>query len=123
MFGKEEAYELLPVRRQVFELPAPRLEVIEHRISCIICCGQAHLGHFPSEASAPVQYGQRAKALMSLLSVDYRLPYQKISQWFSDMYGYALNEATIMRANTNEHALCNAHLLRELQAVGEQGRQ
>ncbi|MFN3316503.1 MAG: IS66 family transposase, partial [Raineya sp.] len=66
VFGDKEAYELLPVRRQVFEIPEPRLEVTEHRISCIVCCGQAHLGHFPSEASAPVQYGQRAKAFMSL---------------------------------------------------------
>jgi transposase len=105
-FGEHDAYELLPVRRQVFELPEPRLEVIEHRISCIVCCGQAHLGSFPSEVSAPVQYGQRAKSWMSLLSVEYRLPYHKISQLFSDIFGYALNEGTITSANALLYERC-----------------
>ncbi len=98
-FSEQEAYELLPTCRQVFDIPEPRLEVIAHRISGRFCCGQLHLGHFPEGVSAPVQYGLRAKTFMSLLNVDYRLPYQKISQWFADMYGYALNEGTIVNAN------------------------
>ncbi|SFF46784.1 IS66 family transposase [Thermoflexibacter ruber] len=98
-FSEQEAYELLPTYRQVFDIPEPRLEVIAHRISCRLCCGQVHCGRFPEEVSAPVQYGLRAKTFMSLLNVDYRLPYQKISQCFYDMYGYALNEGTIVNAN------------------------
>ncbi|WP_091544952.1 hypothetical protein [Thermoflexibacter ruber] len=74
--------------------------MIAHRISCRLCCGQAHVGRFPWEVAAPVQYGQRAKTFMSLLNVAYRLPHQKISQCFSDIYiGYALNEGTIVSAN------------------------
>jgi hypothetical protein len=36
-------------------------EVIAHRISCRVCCGQAHVGRFPWEVSASVQHGLRAK--------------------------------------------------------------
>jgi transposase len=58
-FGEQDAYELFPFRRQVFELPEPRLEAIEHKMSCIVCCGQARIGGFPSEASVPVHLFNR----------------------------------------------------------------
>ena len=35
-------------KRQVFDIPAPRLEVIEHQIGIVTCCGHVYKGSFPS---------------------------------------------------------------------------
>ncbi len=81
--------------RQVFELPEPCLEVIEYRRIRRVCrCGRASCGRFPERVAAPVQYGGKVQALVSLLSVQGCLSFGKINQTFSDIYGYQLNEAT-----------------------------
>lgn len=82
--------------RQVFDLPEPKLEVIEHRLGVAKCCGQFHRGKFPEGVNAPVQYGTRIKSLVTLLNVEYRMPYEKISQLTGDLFGSSINEATIM---------------------------
>ena len=82
-------------RRQVFELPEPRLEVIEYqRIRRSCQCGRRSCGEFPPAVAASVQYGPRVQALVSLLSVHGCLSYGKIRQLFADLYGSELNEAT-----------------------------
>lgn len=82
-------------QRQVFELPEPRLEVTEYRRIRRIChCGRSRSGKFPAKVLAPVQYGERVQALVSLLSVQGCLSYGKIGQLFADLYGSELNEAT-----------------------------
>ncbi len=91
-------------RRQVFDMPAPKLWVVEHQLCVSYCCGQRQLGTFPAQIQAPVQYGNRILALSSLLNTDYRLPFGKISQLFSDLYGYALNGSTIVSANASLYA-------------------
>ena len=81
--------------RQVFELPEPRLEVIEYRRIKRKCgCGREACGEFPVEVVAPVQYGQRVQAMVSLLSVHGCLSFGKIGQLFADLYSYELNTAT-----------------------------
>ena len=37
------------VSRQVFDLPAVRLQVTEHRLAEVCCCGQIHLGEFSAQ--------------------------------------------------------------------------
>ena len=82
-------------QRQVFELPEPRLEVIEYRRIKRICkCGKSGFGKFPEKVVAPVQYGERVQAMVALLSVHGCLSFGKIGQLFADLYGYELNEAT-----------------------------
>jgi transposase len=82
-------------RRQVFDLPEPRLEVIEYRRVKRQCqCGQKLSGKFPERVSAPVQYGVKVQAMVALLSVQGCLAHRKIGQLFADLYGYELNEAT-----------------------------
>jgi len=81
--------------RQVFELPEPRLEVIEYRRIKRKCgCGREACGEFPAEVVAPVQYGRRVQAMVSMLSVDGCLSFGKIGQLFADLYSYQLNTAT-----------------------------
>ncbi len=89
-------------RRQVFELPEPRLEITEYQVAQIICpqCGQFHRGEFPSKVNAPAQYGTGVKALVTLLNCEYKLPFEKIQTLFEDLYGCPLNVGTIITANT-----------------------
>jgi transposase len=86
-------------RRQVFDIPVPRLEVIEHQIGLISCCGLQHKGIFPEGVNSLVQYGIKIKALSVLLSTDYRMPFDKIEQLFSDLYACSFNESTAICAN------------------------
>lgn len=92
-------------RRQVFDLPEPRLEVTEYQRLQGICpaCGRLQTGNFPEHVTAPTQYGAGVRALATLLSTDYRLPFNKVQSLFSDLFGYALNESTIVTANATAY--------------------
>ena len=84
--------------RQVFEMPEPRLEVIEYRrVKQIYQCGRSVCGEFPAKVSGTVQYGEKVQALVTLLSVHGCLSYGKIGQLFEALYGYQLNEATAQK--------------------------
>lgn len=87
-------------KRQVFDLPLRLLEVTEHELGVKHCpgCGQKHEGEFPATVVAPVQYGKRVRALINLLNVEQSLPVGRVSELFSSLTGYALNENTITSA-------------------------
>ena len=97
-FTKEELE--LAEKRQVFELPPPKLEITEYQIYKALCpvCGQEQKGVAPQGVNAPVQYGNNAKVFAVLLNVHYRLPYKKIQKLFNDLFGYPINESTISEA-------------------------
>ncbi len=86
-------------KRQVFDIPKPRMEVTEHQLGMITCCGQRLYGAFPEKVSQPVQYGSRIKALSVLLNNDYKLPLQKIEQLMRDLWGCSFNESTVVNTN------------------------
>lgn len=93
-FSTDEAHDILQ-SRQVFDLPQPRLEVTEHRLARIECCGQAQEGTYPPAVTAAVQYGPGVRAWIVKLSVDHKMPMEQISQLFQDLYDYDLNSATV----------------------------
>lgn len=86
-------------KRQVFDLPEPRLIVTEHQEGHIYCCGQVHKGKLPDNVSQPVQYGTRIRTLSVLLNNDYKMPFDKIEQLFADIYGCSYNESTAINHN------------------------
>ena len=90
----EEKHQLIG-KRQVFDLPEPKLEVIEHRLGKIECCGHAQCGQYPAYVKSSVQYGPGVRAFVTKLSVAHKMPLAQISDLFSDMYGYNLNSETI----------------------------
>jgi len=86
--------------RQVLDLPKPKLEVTEHRQFGCTCggCGTVNKGEFPSEVTARVQYGSGVRALAVLLNIGFKLPLKKIQTLFADLFGYAVNQSTIVSA-------------------------
>ena len=93
-FGEEE-YEIIQ-SRQVFDRPEPKLEVTEHRLGKITCCGKEQRGEYPAEVNTAVQYGAGVRSLILMLSVDCKMPLEQISQVFADILGYKLNSQTII---------------------------
>lgn len=88
-------------KRQVFDLPAPRLWVEEHQLIAHQCrCGCQARGQFPTDVAAPVQYGPRIQAQSVLLNVDYRIPFAKVQQFWADLTGYSYNPATLISTQT-----------------------
>ena len=90
----EEKHTILG-KRQVFDLPEPKLEVCEHQLGQVECCGRAQCGQYPAHVKASVQYGPGVRALVTKLSVDHKMPLEQISSHFTDMYGYELNSQTV----------------------------
>ncbi|MBN2260274.1 MAG: transposase, partial [Clostridiales bacterium] len=90
-------------KRQVFDLPQPKLEVTEYQIYTATCpsCGQEQKGAVPEGINSPVQYGNNIKALTVLLNVHFKLPYKKIGLLFNDLFGYSINGSTIFSSSKN----------------------
>lgn len=96
----------LMARRQVFDLPKPRLEVVEHQQLAHRCtCGCINQGQFPAHVSGPVQYGPRLKATSLVLNADYRIPLHKLSDLWQQWVGRAVNTATLLSAQSQVHEL------------------
>ncbi len=84
-------------RRQVFDLPEIKLEVIEHIAEIKKCpnCGQINKGEFPIDVLAPIQYGQRIKAIALYLKGYQLLPSQRSCEILSDLFSCPLSEGTL----------------------------
>jgi transposase len=96
-FATDEPYDVIQCR-QVFDVPEPKLEVTEHQLGQITCCGIAQRGDYPAGVNVAVQYGPGVRALVTLLSIDHKMPLEQISQLVEDLYGYDLNSGTILDA-------------------------
>jgi len=55
------------INRQVFELPQPKLKVIEYRGEIKFCpkCGLNNSASFPENVNSPAQYGPRFRGLLA----------------------------------------------------------
>lgn len=91
-------------RRQVFDLPPPRIEVTEYVAPGKRCphCGCLSSPAFPSGVQSAVQYGPRFNAVMAHLHGTHLLPYARVAQLCADLYGHrpgiAAVEASLKRA-------------------------
>jgi transposase len=87
------------IRRQVFDIPEPKLKATEHVYLLYRVPGSSRTVHHPFHAGvgAPVQYGPRFGALLIYLS-DYQLiPQARICKLCFDLYGRAISADTINR--------------------------
>jgi len=74
-------------RRQVFDLPEPKLEVTEPQAEVKTCpCGRVNRAAFPPEAAAPVQYGPRVKSVGVYLGEYQLLPFDRLAEIMRDLF-------------------------------------
>jgi len=89
-------------KRQVFDIPHIKFVVTEHQTQTKTCpnCGRLNKTSFPESVSlkAPVQYGPNILA-SAIYSKNYHfIPYERISEFFSDVMGIKICPATIIKA-------------------------
>ena len=84
-------------RRQVFELPVLRAQVIEHRLLRARCtCGAVHEGLWPEGINAPAQYGASVKALGVHLNQYHMLPLKRCCEVLQDVFGMSVSQASLL---------------------------
>lgn len=96
-------------RRQVFDLPPAILEVTEHWAQVKRCggCGERTKARFPPGVSAPAQYGERVRAVVTYLHKYQLLPFARTSEAMRDLFGCSISPGTI---DTTRHR-CAAELV------------
>jgi transposase len=84
-------------RRQVVELPEPRLVVVEHQAERKHCpsCQQVSTAAFPELVRAPVQYGPTIGAIAVYLTQQQLLPLARACEVMEDLLGIAMSEGTL----------------------------
>jgi transposase len=95
-------------RRQVFDLPEPKLEITEHQAEVKTCaCGCLNRAAFPPEAAAPVQYGLRVKSVAVYLKEYQLLPFDRLTEIMRDLFACdTFSEGTL----ANFGAACSRRL-------------
>ncbi len=87
------------IKRQVFDLPQPKLIVKEHWIyQYRNSSGRIATAEVPEGVNAPVQYGKRFQSWLVYLNDYQLLPLNRIGRMCADLYGYSVSEATILKA-------------------------
>ena len=83
-------------KRQVLDLPQPKIEVTEHRVEAkkCPCCGQLNRGMFPNDVKGPIQYGERIQALITYFAHQHFIPADRVCQIFEDLFGVCLSTGT-----------------------------
>jgi transposase len=96
-------------RRQVFDLPPVVLEVTEHWAETKRCsqCGERTKARFPLDVKAPVQYGQRVRAVATYLHKYQLLPFARTSEAMRDLFTCRISPGTV---HTTRHR-CAAKLV------------
>jgi transposase len=84
-------------RRQVLDVPAPRLLVQEHQAERKQCpfCQQITAAPFPAGVEAPIQYGMRLGAIGVYLVQQQLLPWARACEVLADLVGVQISEGTL----------------------------
>ena len=79
-------------KRQVFDLPEPRMEVTEHQASVYACaaCHGTTRAAFPDGVTSSVQYGERIKAAAIYLNHQQLIPEDRVADVMNDLFGATL---------------------------------
>jgi len=85
------------IRRQIFDIPQPQVEVTEHQANIKVCvCGHRNVAAFPDGVTAPAQYGNHAKALAVYLNQQQLIPEDRLQELFQDVFKLHISTATLV---------------------------
>jgi len=94
--GLDDAPVVSESVRQVFDIPAPAVVVVEHRAQRRKCsCGCETSAMFPNEATAPTCYGPNVKAYAIYLLVRQHVPQERCAEALADMFGTDVSVGTL----------------------------
>ena len=84
-------------RRQVIDLPAKRVLVIEHQAQqkCCPACHEISLAAFPQDVRAPVPYGAAIGAVGVYLVQQQLVPYERACEVIEDLLGASMSVGTL----------------------------
>ena len=87
--------------RQVFDIPAVRIEVTEHQVEVKACpdCEKEVEASYPENVGQRVQYGERLKAQASYLNSYQLIPMARTCELIGDFYGHRPSTAFVVEAN------------------------
>lgn len=89
------------MKRQVFDIPPPKIEVTEHQaeVKYCACCNRTVTATFPAGVRAPVQYGEIIRSWSVYYQNQHFIPEDRLQQLFSDLYCIQLATATLAGYN------------------------
>src|SRR5712692_6445292 len=87
--------------RQVFDIPAIRIEVTAHRAEIKVCpvCGHTSQGRFPASVRQAVQYGPIVHTWASYLTNQHHIPVERTTEIFEDLVQHRVSEGTVLKAS------------------------
>ena len=87
--------------RQVFDIPAIRIEVTAHRAEIKVCpaCGTANKGTFPASVTQAVQYGPVVSTWASYFTNQHHVPVERTTEICADLVHHRVSEATVLKAS------------------------
>jgi transposase len=85
------------IKRQVFDIPVPKIEVTEHQaeIKQCLCCRKRVVAVFPNGVNAPVQYGEVIQSWAVYFQHQQFIPEERLQETFSDLFKVNLATATL----------------------------
>lgn len=87
--------------RQVYDIPAIRIEVTSHRAEIILCpeCGMENTGKFPESVGRGVRYGRGVKTWATYFGNQHHIPLERTAQIFEDLIGHGISEGSLLKAS------------------------
>jgi transposase len=88
------------VPRQVFEMPDPKIVVIEHRAHQVVCpcCNKQAQAAFPQGVNQPAAYGPRLLGFASYLHAQHLIPFARCAQIVTEITGAAFSPGSLHTA-------------------------
>lgn len=96
----QEASITATSKRQVFEIPLPKIDVIEHQAHtlCCCCCGKETRADFPEGVDQPVQYGPNLLSYGVWLHIKHQIPFFRCAQILQVSSAISLSAGSLHRA-------------------------
>ena len=87
--------------RQVYDIPAIRIEVTAHRAEIKLCpgCGTENRGEFPGNVERGVRYGTGIKTWAAYFGNQHHIPLERTARIIEDLTGHGISEGSLLKAS------------------------